>query len=80
MVKSRVINVMVYFNMRALFYNGWCGANIISWSVLRGKTIFSCDAYTDDYIHVMLSCYISILLVLLYIYNVFFLESSHSCL
>ena len=31
-------NAMICFDVKALTYCGWCGFNIISWSVLRSDT------------------------------------------
>ena len=49
-----VYNVMIYCDVRALTYYGWCGSSVMSWSVLRGEPTYSFDARTHDLTHIML--------------------------
>ena len=42
-------DVMIWCDLRALAYCGWCGPNIKCWSMMRGKTTYSFDERTDDH-------------------------------
>ena len=69
---------MIYCDVRALTYYGWCGFDIISWSMLRGETTNSFDAHTDELTHIMLYIDIIGIAPLLVLYNLLGLECLHS--
>ena len=52
-----IYDVIICYSVRALTCNGWCGPNIICWSVPRSETIIAFDA------RIVITLYIAIISV-----------------